>query len=113
MSCRWFHLSLPLRFWNYPKKKTNPSLMLPAPHPKDPLKPYVKRIVGLPGEVITIVDGDAYANGELLRKSLPEVREARVTVFDMNYVPVPGGWGPRWLVYPPEVDRRLPKELTR
>ncbi len=84
-----------------------------CPDPKDPLKPYVKRVVGLPGESITIREGDAFANGELLRKSLTEVREARVVVYDMNYVPTPGGWGQRWLVYPPESDRRLPKEFDR
>jgi len=79
----------------------------------DLAKPYVKRIVGLPGEEITIVDGDAFANGELLRKSIREVREARVPVFDMSHSPAPTGWGPRWLVYPADGDRRLPREGGR
>jgi signal peptidase I len=78
----------------------------------DPSKPYVKRIVGLPGEVITIVDGDVYAHGQLVRKSLREAREARVPVFDLNYPPL-GGWGPRWLVYPPDADPRLPADAGR
>ena len=81
--------------------------------PADGFKPYVKRVVGLPGEELLIRDGDAYADGELLRKTLAETRETRVPVFDMAYVPEPGGWGPRWLVYPPDADPRLPKELSR
>jgi signal peptidase I len=71
-----------------------------CPDPKDPLKPYVKRVVGLPGETILIIDGDVYANDRLLRKSLAEVREARLPVFDMAYAPV-GGWGSRWVAEPP------------
>ncbi|HEY3790160.1 MAG TPA: signal peptidase I [Urbifossiella sp.] len=81
--------------------------------PADLAKPYVKRIVGLPGEEIRIVDGDVFANGELLRKSLREVRETRIPVFDMAYHPSPGGWGPRWFVYPPEADIRLPRDGGR
>ncbi|MBY0515027.1 MAG: S26 family signal peptidase, partial [Gemmataceae bacterium] len=84
-----------------------------CPDPKDPLRPYVKRVVGLPGETLRVVDGDVYADGELVRKSLAEVREARCPVFDMGYTPVPGGWGRRWLVDPPGADRRLPKETGR
>jgi signal peptidase I len=84
-----------------------------CPDPKDPLRPYVKRVVGLPGETLRILGGDIYANGELARKSLAEVRETRVPVFDMAYSPVPGGWGRRWLVDPLEADRRLPKETGR
>jgi len=81
--------------------------------PADAGKPYVKRTVGLPGEEISIVDGDVFANGELLRKSLREVRETRIPVFNLSYTPSPGGWGMRWLVYPPEADRRLPREGGR
>ncbi|MBN9516912.1 signal peptidase I, partial [bacterium] len=73
----------------------------------DEYKAYVKRILGLPGELMTIVDGEVYANGELLRKALAEVRETQVPVFDLAFAP-PGGWGPRWYVYPPERDARLP-----
>lgn len=78
--------------------------------PVDDSKPYVKRVVGLPGEEIVILDGDAFANGGLLRKTLPEVRETAVPVFDMAYSPGAGGWSRRWLVYPPDRDPRLPRD---
>lgn len=68
-------------------------------------KPYVKRVIGLPGEEIVILDGDVYANGELLRKGLAEVRETRIPLFDLAYSPSIGGWGPRWLVYHTEPGR--------
>jgi signal peptidase I len=68
----------------------------PDPDPRELGKPYVKRVVGLPGEIITIIGGDAFANHELLRKSLIELRETRVIVLDMAYAPQPDGWNARW-----------------
>ena len=65
--------------------------------PADRSKPYVKRLVGLPGEFIQVSDGDVYADGELVRKTLPQVREVMVPVFDMGHAPE-GGWGKRWLL---------------
>jgi len=66
--------------------------------PVDSSKPYVKRVVGLPGEFVQIRDGDLYIDGELSRKSLAQIRETRVLFFDMNYLPVPDGWSCRWLI---------------
>ena len=40
--------------------------------PSDPTKPYVKRVVGLPGEKIQVRDGDVYVDGQLCRKTLTE-----------------------------------------
>lgn len=82
-----------------------------CPDPKDPLRPYVKRVIGLPNETIRIIDGEVYADGALLRKSLVEVRETRIPLFDMNFAPKRDGWGVRWLVDPPDADRRLPREF--
>lgn len=80
----------------------------PDPNPKEFRRPYVKRVLGLPGESITIVEGDGYANGELLRKGLTELRETRVVVFELAHSPRPDGWGVRFLVEPAENDPRLP-----
>ena len=77
----------------------------------DQFKAYVKRILGLPGEEITIVDGEVYADGVLLRKALAEVRETQIPVFDLAFAP-PGGWGPRWFVYPADADLRLPAAVA-
>ena len=85
----------------------------PDTDPKEFGKPYVKRVIGLPGETIRLVDGDVYANDELVRKDLAEVRETRIPVFDMSFAPKPGGWNGRWLVEPYENDPRLPRVSGR
>ncbi len=79
----------------------------PDPDPREFGKPYVKRLIGLPGEIITIVAGDVYVNGQIARKGLAEVRETMVPVYELAYAPK-GGWGIRWLVEPPGNDPRLP-----
>ncbi len=77
--------------------------------PVDDTTPYVKRVIGLcPGESIQILDGDVFANGVLLRKTLAEVREVRVPVFDMYFAP-PGGWAVRWLTEAVPAIPKLPR----
>lgn len=39
------------------------------PYPENPKKHYIKRIIGLPGETVQIMDGYVYINGELLDES--------------------------------------------
>lgn len=60
-------------------------------------KPYVKRMIGLPGEAVQLVGGDVFANGQLQRKTMAQLRELRVPVFDLAFAP-PMTWRPRWLV---------------
>ncbi len=67
--------------------------------PVDDTKPYVKRIVGLPGEQIHVSGGDVYADGHLLRKTLEQFREVRIPAFDMAHAPAEG-WAVRWRVEP-------------
>lgn len=76
--------------------------------PVDDKKPYVKRVIGLPGEAIRVFDGDVYADGVLLRKTLPQVRETRIPVFQMDHPPRPGGWAVRWEVGPVVGSPKLP-----
>lgn len=66
--------------------------------PSDLEKPYVKRVIGLPGESVLIAGGDIWINEQLARKTLKQARECRVLVFDMNYAPKPDGWVKRWVL---------------
>jgi signal peptidase I len=70
--------------------------------PHDPARSYVKRVVGLPGELVQIRDGDLYIDRSLARKTLAELRALRVPVFDNNHQPKPEGWRRRWVVDPPD-----------
>jgi signal peptidase I len=56
---------------------------------------YIKRLLGLPGEEISIFAGDLYVNGRLGRKTLAEARAMRVLVFDQKNAPS-DGWRDRW-----------------
>jgi hypothetical protein len=47
----------------------------------------VKRVVGLPGERISIRRGDLYADGRIVRKSLPQLRDVAVLVHDSGFEP--------------------------
>ncbi|MEO8269820.1 MAG: S26 family signal peptidase [Aureliella sp.] len=53
---------------------------------------HVKRVWGLPGEAIELRDGEAWVDGKLLRKSLAELRQLAVPVYDMQR----GGGGQWW-----------------
>lgn len=53
----------------------------------DELQPYCKRVVGLPGEAIQVLDGDVYANGTLQRKPYLVQRSLRVLVWDEDHRP--------------------------
>ncbi len=58
---------------------------------------YIKRITGLPGESIEVIDGDIYINGQIARKP-PRVQEQMwITVFDNDYQRQDDGPdGPAW-----------------
>jgi signal peptidase I len=64
--------------------------------PGEPSQPYVKRVVGLPGEAVQIVGGDVLIDGQVARKNLGEQRAMRIPVFDNNHVPADTARYPRW-----------------
>lgn len=48
---------------------------------------YIKRVLGLPGEEISIKGGDVYVNGELLRKTFAEARRMALLIFEQAHAP--------------------------
>jgi signal peptidase I len=73
-------------------------------------KIFVKRVVGLPGEWFLIEDGDVYINNSLVRKTLDEVKQVRILVFDNNYQSRPDGWQKRW-EYKSGIPQPAPEHL--
>lgn len=65
-------------------------------NPSEPDQAYVKRVVGLPGESIEIINGDIYVDGQIARKDLRELRAVRLLVHDSRYRPPGPEWFPRW-----------------
>lgn len=65
-------------------------------HPQQPGMLCVKRIVGLPGEEIQIRDGDVWANGRIVRKSLEQLRAMAIVVHDADCQPRGLAAVPRW-----------------
>jgi len=64
--------------------------------PGEPSQAYVKRVVGLPGESIRIIGGDIYVDGQIVRKTLPEIRAMRIPIHDSRFQPRDGSRWPRW-----------------
>jgi len=60
-------------------------------NPNRPTQPYVKRVVGLPGESMQIIAGDIEVNGRTCRKTLSRQQSIRIPVYD-DSCRVPGAW---------------------
>lgn len=80
-------------------------------NPQDPRENYIKRLVGLPGETIEMVDGDIYVNGEIARKGYHLQRALWLPVFDQRYVPRARTDHP-WLAHWLPVDDEIPPAWT-
>ncbi|KPK43350.1 MAG: hypothetical protein AMJ65_06025 [Phycisphaerae bacterium SG8_4] len=57
-------------------------------NPLDPSINYIKRLVGLPGEKVQIIDGDIYINGQISRKPPKIQNEQWMPIYDNDYQPV-------------------------
>jgi len=57
-------------------------------NPGNPSENYIKRLVGLPGEEVEIIDGDIYINGRISRKPLNVQDVLWMPVYDNDYQPV-------------------------
>ncbi len=64
--------------------------------PAEPEQAYVKRVVGLPGEAVQVVDGDVVIDGRIARKSLREQRAMRILLYDNDFLPADSDRYPRW-----------------
>ncbi len=78
--------------WRRPRRWEVVSLR--APH--DAGKVCAKRVVGLPGEAVSIIDGDVYVDGRIARKNLAEQRALAIAVHDDRFRPAAARMPPCW-----------------
>jgi len=57
-------------------------------NPTDPSENYIKRLIGLPNEEISIIDGDIYVNGLITRRPAAVQKEHWMPVYDHDFQPV-------------------------
>jgi len=62
-------------------------------NPTEPTINYIKRLIGLPGESVQVIDGDIYIDGQISRKPAKIQNELWMPVFDNDYQPVRPGDG--------------------
>ena len=66
-------------------------------YPGNGLDNYIKRLTGLPGETIEVIDGDVYIDGRIARKPPKVQQELWIPVFNNDYQrPWAGQGWPRW-----------------
>ncbi|MCA9064711.1 MAG: signal peptidase I [Planctomycetaceae bacterium] len=65
-------------------------------NPAAPEEAYVKRVTGLPGESLQVIDGDIYINGTIARKPWPVLQEMRIPVCELNHLVDSEDWQMPW-----------------
>ena len=57
-------------------------------NPTDPTENYIKRLIGLPNEEISIIDGDIYINGLITHRPPAVQKEHWMPVYDNDFQPI-------------------------
>ena len=65
-------------------------------NPSSPSEAYVKRVVGLPGDRIQILNGEVHINGQLARKDFRQQLAMRIPVCDLHYLASNDDWQLPW-----------------
>ncbi|MEZ6130036.1 MAG: S26 family signal peptidase [Planctomycetaceae bacterium] len=65
-------------------------------NPASPGEAYLKRVVGLPGELLQVIDGDVFIEGEIAVKDYATQREMRIPVHDIAHLSAADDWQPSW-----------------
>ena len=60
-------------------------------NPSDPSINFIKRLIGLPGEKIELIDGDVYANDQICRKTPTAAKSLWFLVYNNDYLPTRRG----------------------